>query len=226
MRARPAVALLVPLLAGLVLAGCRQDMHDQPKYEALEKSRFFSDSRAARTPPANTVARGQLREDSPFYSGFTPDDELVPTIPMEVTRDTLERGRETFNAFCAPCHDRAGTGRGMIVRRGFPQPPSYHQERLRNVPDGHFFDVMTSGFARMPSYASQIPVEDRWAVVAYIRVLQLSQHAPLDALPEEARQKAHEAGLLPPGVTEVEDVRGDPQAPPSAQGAPSNHGTR
>jgi mono/diheme cytochrome c family protein len=143
---------------------------------------------------------------------------------MQVTRATLERGRDTFNAFCSPCHDRVGTGRGMIVRRGFPQPPSYHQERLRTVADGHFFDVMTNGFGRMPSYASQIPVEDRWAVVAYIRTLQLSQHAPLEELPREMREKAREAGTLPPGIAEVQDVRGNPQGPGSHQAPPaSNH---
>lgn len=206
------LALALMALGAVGLGGCRQDMHDQPKYEALEGSRFFGDSAAARKPPENTVARGELREDSIYYAGFTPDDQLVTVIPMEVTRRTLERGRSTFNAFCSPCHDRAGTGRGMIVRRGFPQPPTYHQERLRNAPDGYFFDVMTNGFGRMPSYASQVPVEDRWAVVAYIRALQLSQHAPLDELPQEMQDAARAAGLLPPEITQ--ELPGEGATPP------------
>lgn len=210
------LALALVALGTLGLGGCRQDMHDQAKYESLERSRFFGDSAAARKPPENTVARGQLREDSVYYAGFTPDDQLVASIPMKVTADTLKRGRATFNAFCSPCHDRAGTGRGMIVRRGFPQPPTYHQERLRNVPDGYFFDVMTNGFGRMPSYASQVPVEDRWAVVAYIRALQLSQHAPLAELPREMQDAANAAGTLPPEITEELPGQGatPPEPPP------------
>lgn len=196
------LALLVAL-ATLGLAGCRQDMHDQPKYEPYERSRFFADGTSARPLPAGTVARGQLREDEPYYTGFTEDDRLVERIPIAVTPDVLERGRFTFNAFCAPCHDRAGTGLGMIVRRGFKQPPTYHQERLREAADGHFFDVVTNGFGQMPSYAREIPVEDRWAVVAYVRALQLSQHARLAELPEEDRQRAVAAGTLPPGIADV-----------------------
>lgn len=211
---RRASGFAVVAVVALGLGACRQDMHDQPKVEALEKSAFFGDGRGARRPPANTVARGGLREDEVFHSGFLPNDELVPTIPMEVTARTLERGRDTFNTFCATCHDQGGTGRGMIVRRGFPQPPTYHQERLRSVPDGYIFDVITNGFGRMPSYAGQIPVEDRWAVVAYVRALQLSQHAPVDELPSEMVEKARETGYLPPEIEEVEDVRGNPQAPP------------
>jgi len=216
-------AAIVLALAALGLGACRQDMHDQPKYEALEKSDFFPDGRSARQPPANTVARDELREDSVYYTGYDDNDELVDKIPFKVTRTTLERGRATFNAFCSPCHDQVGTGRGMIVRRGYPQPPTYHQERLRKVKDGYIFDVITNGFARMPSYASQIPVADRWAVVAYVRALQLSQHAPLAELSPEQRKKAREGGLLPPEVTEVKDVRGNPNPPASSEG--TTHGT-
>lgn len=211
-RAVRLLALGLIALGAVGLGACRHDMQDQPKYEALEGSRFFSNSSAARMPPEHTVARGELREDSVYYSGFTPDDQLVPSIPMKVTAQTLKRGQATFNAFCSPCHDRAGTGRGMIVRRGFPQPPTYHQERLRTAPDGYFFDVMTNGFGRMPSYASQVPVEDRWAVVAYIRALQLSQHAPIDELPEEMRAKAQDAGFLPPEITQ--ELPGEGATPP------------
>lgn len=195
-RARGALALAAVLAAG-ALGACRQDMHDQPKYEPYEASRFFRDAASARPLPPGTVARGQLREDEAYYTGYTRDDRLVRTIPVEVTRRTLERGRETFEAFCAPCHDRAGTGRGMIVRRGFKQPPTYHQDRLRNEADGYFFDVITNGFGQMPSYAHQIPVEDRWAVVAYVRALQLSQHARLAELPEEDSARARAAGAAP-----------------------------
>jgi len=206
-------AAIVLAFAALGLGACRQDMHDQPKYEALEKSEFFPNGSSARQPPANTVARDQLREDTVYYTGYDENNQLVEKIPFKVTRRTLERGQSTFNAFCSPCHDQVGTGRGMIVRRGFPQPPTYHQERLRKVKDGYIFDVITNGFARMPSYASQIPVADRWAVVAYVRALQLSQHAPLDELTPEQRKKAREAGLLPADVTQVENVRGNPHAP-------------
>jgi mono/diheme cytochrome c family protein len=189
--------LALALLA-VVAVGCRQDMHDQPKYEAFEKSRFFADSTSARPLPAGTVARGTLREDEPYFTGFTTDDRLVRRLPIAVDRHVLERGRATFDAFCAPCHDRAGTGQGMIVRRGFKQPPTYHQDRLRNEADGYFFDVVTNGFGQMPSYASQISVEDRWAVVAYVRALQLSQHAPLAELPAEDRERALAAGAPAP----------------------------
>jgi mono/diheme cytochrome c family protein len=186
-------ALALALVA-VPLAGCRQDMHDQPKVEPYEASRFFADTASARALPEGAVARGTLREDEAYFTGFTADDRLVRRLPIEVTRGTLERGRETFDAFCAPCHDRVGTGTGMIVRRGFKQPPTYHQDRLRNEADGYFFDVITNGFGQMPSYAAQISVADRWAVVAYLRALQLSQHAPLAGLPPEDRERVAAAG--------------------------------
>ncbi|HUF78950.1 MAG TPA: cytochrome c [Thermoanaerobaculia bacterium] len=186
-------ALALALVA-VPLAGCRQDMHDQPKVEPYEASRFFADGASARALPEGAVARGTLREDEAYFTGFTADDRLVRRLPIEVTRGTLERGRETFDAFCAPCHDRVGTGTGMIVRRGFKQPPTYHQDRLRNEADGYFFDVITNGFGQMPSYAAQISVADRWAVVAYLRALQLSQHAPLAELPPEDRERVAAAG--------------------------------
>ncbi|MFP3941723.1 MAG: c-type cytochrome [Thermoanaerobaculia bacterium] len=212
--------LLAVAVAALLAGGCRQDMHDQPKYESYEASRFFADGTSARPVPRGTVARGQLRDDEPFYSGFTEEDELVGTIPIRVTADVLERGRFTYDAFCAPCHDRAGTGLGMVVRRGFKQPPTYHQERLREAPPGHFFDVMTNGFGQMPSYADQIEPADRWAVVAYIRALQLSQHARLAELPPEDRERALEAGVLP----EITDATRQPGAgadgPADGRGVP------
>jgi cytochrome c553 len=166
-------AVLV-LLAATV--GCRLDMHLQPYYRTLSKSDFFADGRSARLPVDGTVARGDLREDSYLYTGKinnAPGDYL----PFVVTSEVLERGRNRFNVFCTPCHGRVGDGNGFIPSRGFRRPPSYHIERLRKVPIGYFFDVMTNGFGVMPDYSSQIPPRDRWAIAAYIRALQLSQNA-------------------------------------------------
>src|SRR5690348_12250042 len=158
------------------LAGCRQDMHDQPRYKPLAESHFFADLRSERQPVEGTVARGQLHEDSYFYTGKlgnNPGDYM----PFPVNEEVLVRGRERFNIYCAPCHSRLGDGNGMIPQRGFRRPPSYHQDRLRKAPLGYLFDVMTNGFGAMPEYASQIPPRDRWCIVAYIRALQLSQNA-------------------------------------------------
>jgi mono/diheme cytochrome c family protein len=168
-------------------SGCRQDMHDQPKYKPLAASAFFRDGQSARPLVSGTVARGRLDEDQEFYSGKTASGELLAVFPMAVTAEALKRGRERFDIYCSPCHDRTGAGLGMVVRRGFKQPPSLHVERLRQASPGHFFDVMTTGFGAMPDYRSQVSAADRWAIAAYIRVLQKSQHATLaDAPPEEA----------------------------------------
>jgi mono/diheme cytochrome c family protein len=170
------------LLAVLVLAGCRQDMQDQPRFKPLAESDFYSDLRSARPPVDGTVARGQLHEDSYFYTGKlgnSPGDYM----PFPVTEDVLAHGRERFNIYCAPCHSRTGDGNGMIVQRGLRPPPSYHTERLRKAPLGYFFDVMTNGFGAMQDYASQIPPRDRWTIVAYIRALQLSQGATMSDVP-------------------------------------------
>jgi mono/diheme cytochrome c family protein len=173
-------------LAAVALAGCRQDMHDNPRYEPLEASTFFADGRASRTFVANTVARGTLREDSHLYQGRV-NGQLATTFPMPVTAQTMARGQERFNVFCAPCHGRTGTGNGMVVQRGFRAPPSYSEARLRNAPIGYFFDVMTNGFGAMQDYAAQIPVQDRWAIAAYIRALQFSQNARIDDVPADHR---------------------------------------
>ena len=162
----------------LGLAGCRQDMHDQPRVKPLAASDFFADLRSARPPVEGTVARGQLHEDSYLYTGKVGNDfgEKMPSeIPVNL--DTLNRGRERFNIYCSPCHSRTGDGNGMVVQRGYRHPPTYHQDRLRKAPLGYFFDTMTNGFGAMPPYAAQIPVEDRWKIAAYIRALQLSQNA-------------------------------------------------
>ena len=162
----------------VVAAGCRQDMHDQPKYIPLRESAFFGDARSARAPVPGTVARGQLRDDALLHTGKRNGAD-TDVFPFPVTDRVMQRGQDRFNVFCAPCHGRTGEGDGMIVQRGYRRPPTYHQDRLRAAPVGHLFDVMTNGFGAMPDYAVQIDVEDRWAVAAYIRALQLSAHATL-----------------------------------------------
>ena len=171
----------------LLAAGCRQDMHDQPKYQPLEASSFFADGRASRPRIPGTVARGRRDDDALLVSGKQ-DGKLSEVFPAPVTKAVLDRGHQRFDVYCSPCHDRAGTGRGMIVMRGYKQPNSFHDDRLRTMAPGYFFDVMTNGFGVMPSYAAQIPVDDRWAIAAYIRALQLSQHATLADVPEAERQ--------------------------------------
>jgi len=172
----------------LLLAGCRLDMHLQPKYLPYEPTDFFADGRSERQPVPGTVARGQLRVDELFYTGKENGVE-ANRFPFPITRADLERGRERYNVYCTPCHDYTGSGRGMIVQRGFPQPPSYHITRLREMPVGHFFQVMTNGFGAMYSYAARIEPADRWRIAAYIRVLQLSQNSKLQDVPEDERAK-------------------------------------
>lgn len=174
------------VLVGAVAVGCRQDMHDAPRYDPLEATTFFTDGQASRTPVANTVARGQLREDDHLYQGKI-DGQLTDVFPMPVTAEVMARGRERYDVFCAPCHGRTGAGNGMVVQRGFRAPPSYHDDRLRNAPAGYYFDVMTHGFGAMQDYAAQIPVADRWAIAAYIRALQLSQKATVNDVPADRR---------------------------------------
>jgi mono/diheme cytochrome c family protein len=161
-------------------------MHDAPRYDPLEESSFFPDGRSERMPVANTMARGTLHEDELFYEGKV-NGQLANTFPMPVDATLMLRGRERFNVFCSPCHGRTGKGDGMVVHRGFRAPPSFHDTRLRDAPVGYFFDVMTHGFGAMQDYASQVPVSDRWAIAAYIRALQLSQHATLKEVPQEKR---------------------------------------
>ena len=166
--------------------GCRQDMHDQPRYQPLQSSSFFADGRASRAPVEGTVARGQLKEDAHFNTGKL-GGAFAKTFPSPVTLDVLKRGRERYDIFCSPCHDRLGTGRGMVVRRGLSQPLSFHIDRLRKVEAGYLFDVITNGFGRMYGYGAQIAPGDRWAIVAYIRALQLSQNAVLSDVPDDLK---------------------------------------
>jgi hypothetical protein len=173
----PRLRKLAPLALLILCAGCRLDMHVQPRYNPLAKSDFFADQRSARPLVEGTVARGELHDDTYFYTGKlgnNPGDYM----PFAVTKDDLERGRSRFDIYCSPCHSRLGDGNGYIPTRGFSRkPPSFHIERLEKAPVGYIFNVMTEGFGIMPDYASQIPPRDRWCIVAYIRALQLSQHA-------------------------------------------------
>jgi hypothetical protein len=178
-------SLVVICLATLV--ACQQKMADQPRYEPLAKSDFFGDERSARPLVEGTVARGHLDTNEALYTGKV-NGRLMERLPFPITKDVLLRGQERFNIFCSPCHDRIGTGQGMVVKRGFRAPPSFHIDRLRTSPDGHFFDVITHGFGIMPDYAGQVSPKDRWAIVAYIRALQLSQNAKLTDVPEPERR--------------------------------------
>jgi cytochrome c553 len=189
-RARSLVRALTVMSMGavaLLLFGCRLDMHVQPKYLPYEPTDFFGDGRSERQPVPGTVARGQLRLDELMFTGRE-NGVVVDKFPFPITKADLDRGRERYNVYCTPCHDYTGTGRGMIVQRGFPQPPSYHIQRLRDAPAGHFYEVMTNGFGAMYSYAARVEPADRWRIAAYIRVLQLSRNATIQDLPESVRQ--------------------------------------
>lgn len=176
------------LALAILVAGCQQKMAAQPRYKPLAESSFFDDERSARPLVPGTVARGHLEADEQFYTGKS-HGKPVETFPFPVTREVLARGRERFNIFCSPCHDRVGTGQGMVVKRGYRPPQSLHIDRLRRAPVGHFFDVITHGFGAMPDYAEQVPARDRWAIIAYIRALQLSQNARLADVPALERRR-------------------------------------
>jgi mono/diheme cytochrome c family protein len=221
----PNLRKLVPAaLLGLVfLAGCRQDMHDQPKFKPLARSDFFPDLRSARPLPDGTVARGQQHEDTYFYSGMIPGtNNPGDWMPFPVTADVLQRGRERFNIYCAPCHSRLGDGNGFVPGRGFARrPPSFHIDRLRQAPLGYFFDVMTHGFGMMPDYASQIPPNDRWAIVSYIRALQLSQSATQADIPQGQQMPSKPPRFRgDPGSGATID---EPYVPPANKLTPPEH---
>lgn len=189
--------------AALIIAlasACRLDMHVQPRENPLSKSDFFADHRSARPLVEGTVARGDLRADSYFYTGkmgTAPGEDM----PFPVTREVLDRGRERFNIFCTPCHSRLGDGNGFVPSRGFSRkPPSFHIERLEKAPAGYFFDVITNGFGIMPDYGSQIPPEDRWNIIAYIRALQLSQNATMADVPAGQQVPSVPPKLEEPGT--------------------------
>jgi len=184
----------------VLAAGCgvRSDMQDQPRYEVYRKSEFFTDNRSSRDFPEGTIARGQLHENKAFYTGKIDNPNLsapvatttdssgntlvssfpndIDEFPLPVTKELVDRGQERYNIYCIVCHGPNGNGDGMIVRRGFSKPPTYHDDRLRNAPVGHFFDVISNGWGKMSSYAYQVPPADRWAIIAYIRALQVGQN--------------------------------------------------
>ena len=194
-----AISGLALIIAIALWSGCRTDMHVQPKQNPLSPSDFYSDKRSARPLVEGTVARGQLHEDTYFYTGRIGDNP-GDVMPFPVTREVLERGRERFNIYCAPCHSRVGDGNGFIPSRGFTRmPPSYHIPRLQKAPLGYFFDVMTNGFGIMPDYASQVSPEDRWNIVAYIRALQLSQNAKMKDVPAGQKVPSEPPKFAEPG---------------------------
>lgn len=218
--------LLWMVLASIVLfsIGCRYDMQDQPRYKVYKKSEFFPDKRASREAPEGTVARGYLRDNKALYTGkkegvvavapttatdasgntvVTSFPDAIEEFPVPVTKELLDRGEGKYKVFCSVCHGPLGNGDGMIVRRGFSKPPTYHDDRLRNAPVGHFFDVATNGWGKMNGYSAQVSVADRWAIVAYIRALQISQNP---------------SGIKPMNVVNTPGEK--PAAAPSAAASP------
>ncbi len=203
---RSRCAAAVGLTAMLLVVGCRQDMHNQPKIRSQRGSDFFADHRGARQQVANTVARGQLREDSYFYTGVVQAAngyrEEKDEMPFPVTLDVLQRGQERFNIYCAPCHSRVGNGLGEIVQRGYKPAANYHDQVRLSQPISHYFYVMTNGYGAMPDYSAQLTPEDRWAVAAYIRALQLSQAAKASDVP---------AGVEVRSLKEIAATSGHPE---------------
>ncbi len=187
-RRRSMLRIWPALLVGFGGLACRQDMHDQPKGEPMEASAFFADGRVVRPLVEGVVARGQLELD-PHLSTGKVGGKHVETFPFAIDAAALERGRERYGIFCAPCHDAAGLGEGMIVQRGMKRPPSLHIERLRSAPVGYYFDVISNGFGAMYDYADRIRAEDRWKIIAYVRALQLSQNATLDDVAPDERAR-------------------------------------
>jgi mono/diheme cytochrome c family protein len=220
-RSRKLIGVVWIVLCLGLISGCAQNMYHQPRYDPLEESEFFQDRQSARHLVEGTVARGQLRDDEHLFQGSiggqqdegnqgdeNQGDEnqgggnqgggnqgggnQVDTFPFPITTEVLERGQRRYNAFCMPCHGLTGNGDGMIVERGFSPPPSLHIDRLRDAPVGHYFNVITNGFGRMYAYDYQFSPADRWAIIAYIRALQLSQNATLEDLGPEDRQELQE----------------------------------
>jgi mono/diheme cytochrome c family protein len=201
---RGRVARLAGVLAAVAtigVAGCRQDMHDAPRYDPLEASPVFADGSSARMLVPGTVARGELNEDELFTTGKS-NGQVSDVFPFQLSAADLDRGQERFNIYCSPCHGRTAEGNGMVVQRGFRQPPSFHTDRLRQSGPGYFFDVMTNGFATMPDYRAQVTVADRWRIAAYVKALQLTRQGTTADLSAEnlARLQAGEVAPAPPAV--------------------------
>lgn len=201
MKARPAWLIV---FGAALICGCEQKMADQPRYDTFESSRFFPDGSSARTPPAGTVPRGADLDAPHLRSGlavqWVSDEERPPPsldraddyahgYPITITESVLRRGRERYGIYCAPCHGGDGEGAGAVTEFGYPRVEPLHTNRLRDAPEGYLFDVVTRGYGRMPSYAGQTSVEDRWAIIAFVRALQLSRHATLDDPPDEMQER-------------------------------------
>lgn len=180
-RARP---LVLGLALVLLLSACGRNMFDQPKVEAFEATPFFADGSVMQPLPEGTISRERGGVDPVYFTGQA-DGGLVTELPIELTTDLLRRGQERYNIHCSPCHGYDGTGTGMVVQKGFPQPTSFQVQRLLDAPVGYYFNAITNGFGRMYPYDSRIPVEDRWAISGYVKALQLSQNASADDVPSE-----------------------------------------
>lgn len=185
---RKGLALGCVLACAVLLAGCTMTLRDGARLKPLESNVFFENSQSARPLVDNTVARGYLWTDPELYRGQTADGQLVEVFPFEITPAILERGQERYNIYCSPCHGMVGDGQGLVVQRGFKQPSSFHIDRLREAPVGYYYSAITHGFGAMYSYASRVEPEDRWAIIAYIRALQLSQNATLSDVPPDLRE--------------------------------------
>lgn len=197
---------LLVLVTLLVVSGCTRkqpskeppihlnpNMDNQGKVKPQSVSRFFEDGAGMRSSIDGTVARGQLRDDDAFYRGVDAQGKHIKTLPVVITPQLLQRGRERYDIYCSPCHSRLGDGRGIMIKRGYVPPPSFHIDRVRDFDDGYIFNVISNGVRNMPAYAHQVPVSDRWAIIAYIRALQRSQNAAVEDVPEELRDKIRQA---------------------------------
>jgi mono/diheme cytochrome c family protein len=184
---------------GAALTACRQDMHDAPRYDPLEYSDVFPNGSSARLLVEGTVARGTLGADELLYTGKV-GGQIANEFPFTMARADLDRGEERFNIYCAPCHARTGEGNGMVVQRGYRQPPSLHIDRLRQQPSGYYFDVITNGFGAMPDYRAQVVVEDRWRIAAYIRALQLTRQGTVGDVPAAELQRLQTGGTAAPAA--------------------------
>src|SRR6266513_3139137 len=208
-------AMVLLAVAGLLLlAGCREDVQNQPKFIPLRENDFYADGRSARPVLEGTIARGQLEDDPLLYTGKINGQE-IDQLPFPISAQDLARGRERFNIYCSPCHSLLGDGNGMIVQRGFKHPPSYFEARLLKAPVGHFFNVMTNGWGSMPDYSMQVPVADRWRIAAYIRALQLSRTAKPGDLPPGEQVTGHEPQAVDTQVSEMdagEEMMGEQSA--------------
>jgi hypothetical protein len=198
--------LWLPVVMAVLLAGCYRgqpsdkppihpnpDMDNQPRYDPQSESKFFDDHSAMRQPVEGTVAREWLREDDAYYRGKDKNGEYVEENPVPLSGESLSRGRERFDIYCSVCHGRVGDGQGIVVEKGFVPPPSFHEDRIRSLPDGQIFDVISNGLRNMPSYGHQIPVRDRWLIIQYIRALEKSQMATEEEIPRSVLDSLKQA---------------------------------